>query len=160
MLAIGCATHAASVQVTQHWLAPSGSFTIEDSFAGERQTFGLFYPDETQFFTFRTNGGTPVSRATVTVDPAQPFIIGSAFGTATGFDFDLDAVVENIGPDTWRLTFNPDGVTGNSSNIILKAHPLVAVPMPMPLPSAAVLFGSSLLAMAGIARRRRKSVSS
>jgi hypothetical protein len=92
------------------------------------------------------------------VDPNQPFIIGSAFGTATGFDFDLDAVVENLGPDTWRLTFNPDGITGNSSNIILKAHPLVAVPMPVP--SAAVLFGSSLVGMAGIALRRRKRVTS
>jgi hypothetical protein len=159
MLAIGCGTHAASVQVEQLWLAPSGSFTIEDSFTGVKQTFGLFYPDGSHFLTFKTDGGTPVSQATVTVDPDKPFIIGSAFGSATNFD--LDAVVENIGPDTWKLTFNPDSEPGNSSNIILKAHPLLAVPMvPMPLPSAAVLFGSSLVGMIGIAWRRRKIVPS
>ena len=91
-----------------------------------------------------------VSGGSITLSGSKNFTLGMSWDGGTTYYGDTNAVLIIEDPDGYRIKFDGNLVTGAP----VTGRTLAIDVSPVPVPAAAWLFGSGLLGLVGVARRR------
>ena len=90
-----------------------------------------------------------ISGGSITLSVDDSFVLGMTWDGGASYYAESNAVLVNA-PDDYRISFEGQDVTGAS----VTGRTLAIDVAPVPVPAAAWLFGSGLLGLVGVARRR------
>ena len=115
---------------------------------------GLIIGDSGGQVTFQANGSnwdaTLTGGGTITLQDDYNFVLGMTWDSGSTWYDDSSYSLEGGSPDSYQINFE-----GENAGLVVVGSTLGVDLQPVPVPAAVWLFGSGLMGLAAIARRRR-----